>query len=190
VYDDEILTTIKPSVTLVNLTTRQELTSSSDIAIAYAAPEDDEVTTMVISFNDIEAYNGAPVTSFRYDKDDLPDTDYTLKIEIYTALGRHDYVTKRSCAGNENDQSQIHAIIFAHPRLRHQRMRQFIKFERNQFARFEPACPAGIRLRRTLPIRRFGRQQRLLRSQRHPFLRKRNPAGVANYQSSNDTVVI
>lgn len=94
-YDNEILTTIKPSVTLTNLTTRQELTSSSDIAIAYAAPEDDDVMTMVISFNDIEAYNGAPVTSFRYDKDNLPDTDYTLKIEITTALGRHDYVTKR-----------------------------------------------------------------------------------------------
>jgi hypothetical protein len=92
---DQVLTSIKPSVALTNLTTKQELTSSSDILIAYEAPNDDEVTSMVISFNDIEAYDGLPVTSFHYDKSYLPDTDYTLKIEINTVLGRHDYVTKR-----------------------------------------------------------------------------------------------
>ncbi|MFA5235382.1 MAG: hypothetical protein WC399_00810 [Bacilli bacterium] len=95
VYDDEILTVIKPSVTLPGLRTKQELTSSSDIAIDYVAPEGDEVTSMSISFGDIQAYDGIPVTTFRYDKDNLPDTDYTMKIEITTALGRHDYVTKR-----------------------------------------------------------------------------------------------
>ena len=38
-----------------------------------------------------------PIT-FSYDKIFLPDTDYTLKIEIETEKGMKDYVTKRVVA--------------------------------------------------------------------------------------------
>ncbi|MDP3130129.1 MAG: hypothetical protein Q8N15_02220, partial [Bacillota bacterium] len=83
------------SVTLSGLSSRAELTSSSVIAIGYAAPKGDEVTAMQISFGGIVVYDGVPITSFSYDKALLPDTDYTMKITITTRAGRTDSVTKR-----------------------------------------------------------------------------------------------
>ncbi|HAQ56231.1 MAG TPA: hypothetical protein DCR44_02340 [Acholeplasmatales bacterium] len=83
------------SVNLSGLSSRAELTSSSVIAIGYAAPKGDEVTAMQISFGGIVVYDGVPITSFSYDKALLPDTDYTMKITITTRAGRTDSVTKR-----------------------------------------------------------------------------------------------
>ncbi len=83
------------AVNLTNIVTRQQLTSSSAINIETLTPADDEVVNMTISFNDIIVYDGVPVMVFHYDKNMLPNTDYTLKIEITSEKGHRDYVTKR-----------------------------------------------------------------------------------------------
>ncbi|MFA5481152.1 MAG: hypothetical protein WC282_02040, partial [Bacilli bacterium] len=69
--------------------------SASAISFNTHAPFGDEVTNMKIFFGDILAYDGLPLTEFSYDKALLADTDYTLKVEIITANGLRDYVTKR-----------------------------------------------------------------------------------------------
>jgi len=91
----EPLAMLQASVNFTDLTTRQELTDQSDILLETETPKGDSVTSMKISFGNIVAYEGEAVTSFRYDKTLLPDTDYTLKVEITTAKGLTDYVTKR-----------------------------------------------------------------------------------------------
>ena len=87
----------RPAVN-VNLHSRQQLTSSSVIPISFIAGKNDKVVKMKISFGDIVVYEGEPLESFSYDKIFLPDTDYTLKIEIETEKGMKDYVTKRVVA--------------------------------------------------------------------------------------------
>lgn len=89
--------TYKPSVE-VDIRSRQTLYSNTDINIRYSAGKDDSVTAMKIYFGDILVYDGEPIETFRYDKNLLPDTDYTMKIEIQTAKGGYDYVTKRVVA--------------------------------------------------------------------------------------------
>ncbi len=91
----EILTRYDAAVTLPNLVARQELTQSSEIAISYQAPRGDEVTDMAIYFDDILAYQGAPLEMYQYDKALLPDTDYTLRIVVTTRDGRTDTTSKR-----------------------------------------------------------------------------------------------
>jgi len=93
--DGEVLGKAHAAVNMPNIVTRQELTSSSDIQIETSIPNDDEVVNMKISFGTIIAYEGTPLSTYRYNKAQLPDTDYTLKIEIETAQGHYDYVTKR-----------------------------------------------------------------------------------------------
>ena len=87
----------RPAVN-VNLHSRQQLTSSSVIPVSFAAGKNDKVVKVRISFGDIVVYEGAPLENFSYDKSLLPDTDYTLKIEIETERGLKDYVTKRVVA--------------------------------------------------------------------------------------------
>ena len=82
----------------VGLRSRQQLTSSSVIPVSFAAGKNDKVVKMRISFGDIVVYEGDPLENFSYDKSLLPDTDYTLKIEIETERGLKDYVTKRVVA--------------------------------------------------------------------------------------------
>jgi hypothetical protein len=89
------LSRYQASVNFENLNTRQELTSSSVIKIETYAPKNDEIVTMRIFFGDIMAYEGLPISEFSYQKSILPDTDYTLKVEITTQNGLVDYVTKR-----------------------------------------------------------------------------------------------
>jgi hypothetical protein len=95
VIADQLIAKKQASVNLVNISTRQELTSSSDINIAMSSPLNDEVVNMKVYFGSILAYDGEPLTTYRYNKALLPDTDYTMRIEILTAQGRSDYVTKR-----------------------------------------------------------------------------------------------
>lgn len=95
VIADELIARKQAAVNLTNITTRQELTSSSDINIAMSAPLDDEIVNMKVYFGDILAYDGEPLATYRYNKALLPDTDYTMRIEILTAQSRYDYVTKR-----------------------------------------------------------------------------------------------
>lgn len=85
----------RSAVNFENLTTRAELTSSSVITLATSLPRDDQITNMKISFGSILAYDGAAISEFSYDKSVLPDTDYTMKVEITTARGLYDYVSKR-----------------------------------------------------------------------------------------------
>ena len=87
----------KPAVE-VNLRSKQSITTSTDISIDCSVGKGDSVKTMKIYFGDILVYEGEPIKTFRYDKSLLPDTDYTLKIEIETANGSKDYVTKRVVA--------------------------------------------------------------------------------------------
>lgn len=102
--DDQILVggvvigTYKPSVNITNLSSRQELTSSSDIRFTYQANRGDEVVRMQIYFGSILAYDGAPLAVYRYDKSKLPDTDYTMKVIITTSAGRTDVASKRVVA--------------------------------------------------------------------------------------------
>ena len=93
--NNERISEYQAAVNFVDLSTRAELTSASVISFETAAGKDDEVTNMKIFFGDILAYDGEPVSEFSYQKSLLPDTDYTMKVEITTALGRTDYVTKR-----------------------------------------------------------------------------------------------
>ncbi len=93
--NDLVIAEYKASVNIPDIHSRQELTSNSILNIEYFAPRKDEVSTMKIYFDDILAYDGRPLSEFSYDKSILPDTDYTLKIEITTKNGLTDYVTKR-----------------------------------------------------------------------------------------------
>jgi hypothetical protein len=90
-----VIAEYKASVNILDIHSRQELTSNSILNVEYFAPLKDEVSTMKIYFDDILAYDGRPLTEFSYDKSILPDTDYTLKIEITTKNGLTDYATKR-----------------------------------------------------------------------------------------------
>ncbi len=92
---ENILNKKHPAVEFLNINTRQELTEDSPIKIAYTGLHDDDVINMKIYFGSILAYDGEPVTTFYYEKDILPDTDYTLKIVIETNNGLTDYVTKK-----------------------------------------------------------------------------------------------
>jgi len=92
---DVVIARYRAAVNLIGLVSRQELTEASIITIASYAPKGDEVVRMQIAFNEIQVYDGIPVTAFQYDKATLPDTDYTMKITITTRDGRVDYVTKR-----------------------------------------------------------------------------------------------
>ncbi|MFA5443128.1 MAG: hypothetical protein WC286_04570, partial [Bacilli bacterium] len=93
--NDRILSRYQASVNFVDLSTRAELTSSSIIAFETFSPVNDEVVNMKILFGDILVYDGEPLSDFSYQKSMLPDTDYTLKVEITTRQGLSDYATKR-----------------------------------------------------------------------------------------------
>jgi len=91
----DVIARYQAAVNLIGLSSRQELTSASVLSIACETPKNDTVVNMTISFNEIEVYSGAAITSFSYDKNMLPDTDYTLKVTITTQNGLTDSVTKR-----------------------------------------------------------------------------------------------
>ncbi|MCK7484300.1 MAG: hypothetical protein MZU97_01155 [Bacillus subtilis] len=80
--NDVIVAQYQVAVSLPNLSSRQELTSASNIQIAYSSPSNDSITRMDIYFGTILVYSGVPITSFRYNKSLLPDTDYTLRVLI------------------------------------------------------------------------------------------------------------
>ncbi len=92
---DEQIARYQAAVNLTNITTRQQLTSATDITMSYEAPLNDEISSMRIYFGDILVYEGTPITTYRYNKSQLPNTDYTLKVEIESQHGLTDYVTKR-----------------------------------------------------------------------------------------------
>ncbi len=83
------------AVDIIGLEPMQQLTEDTDIILDYETIKNDEVINMKIYFNEILAYDGIPIDIFNYDKQDLPDTDYTLKVVITTANGLTDYQTKR-----------------------------------------------------------------------------------------------
>ena len=93
--DEQVIAKYQASVNILNLSPMQQLTSSSEINFNYFAPQNDEITNMKIYFNDILVYDGIPISSYSYDKADLPDTDYTLKVVVQTTSGLTDYATKR-----------------------------------------------------------------------------------------------
>ena len=93
--NDTVIAQYGAAVNILNLSSRQELTSSSVIRLNMFAPRKDQIVNMRILFNEIEVYNGLPITEFSYDKSLLKDTDYTLKVEITTGNGLTDYTTKR-----------------------------------------------------------------------------------------------
>jgi hypothetical protein len=93
-----VVGTYQSAVNILNLSSRQELTASSDIRFSYQAPKGDEVVRMQIYFGTILAYDGAPLQTYRYDKSKLPDTDYTMKVVITTSSGRSDVASKRVVA--------------------------------------------------------------------------------------------
>jgi hypothetical protein len=108
VLGGEVLAKKKPSINLPGFTEvteqqpRQLLSSPTDIAFDLEAPADDEIVHMKISFGDNVEYDGAALDSFHYDKSaltvPLANTDYTLRVDITTASGATDYVTKRIVA--------------------------------------------------------------------------------------------
>jgi len=83
------------AVNIIGINPMQTLTTSSDIFFTYSTSLDDEVVNMKIYFNEILAYDGIPISVFNYDKSILPDTDYTLRVEITTSNGLTDYATNR-----------------------------------------------------------------------------------------------
>jgi hypothetical protein len=93
--DRKIFSRYQAAVNFVDLSTRAELTSSSVLRFETFTPIDDEVINMKISFGSILAYDGEPLSEFSYQKSMLPDTDYTLRVDIETKNGLRDYVTKR-----------------------------------------------------------------------------------------------
>ncbi len=83
------------AVNILNITPMQQLTEDSNINLSYYSSKDDEVVNMKIYFNELLLYDGVPITEFSYDKSQLPNTDYTLKVTITTDNGLKDYSTKR-----------------------------------------------------------------------------------------------
>jgi hypothetical protein len=102
VLGDEILAAKKPSINFTNVATRQTLSSPADLAFDLEAPAADAIVNMKIRFGDNVEYDGPAVDSFHYDKSaltvPLANTDYTLRVDITTASGATDYVTKRVVA--------------------------------------------------------------------------------------------
>ncbi|NLN80640.1 MAG: hypothetical protein GX132_04575 [Erysipelotrichia bacterium] len=84
-----------PAINFSNLTTRDSLTASSEIYFDIYEYDEDEVEVMTISFGDIVVYEGEKLDKFSYQKSMLPNTDYTLKVEIKTKNNLKDYVSKR-----------------------------------------------------------------------------------------------
>ncbi|MFA5421175.1 MAG: hypothetical protein WC344_00060 [Bacilli bacterium] len=95
IADGNLLSRYQAAVNFVGLSTRQQLTASSVIVLETFCPTGDEIANMKISCGNIVIYDGEPISEFSYDKSLLPDTDYTLKVEITTQKGLSDYVTKR-----------------------------------------------------------------------------------------------
>ncbi|TVP93732.1 MAG: hypothetical protein EA374_08655 [Acholeplasmatales bacterium] len=92
------ISALRAAVNLPNLETRQSITSSYDIRFDTHVPEGDEVVRMRLFFNEIEVYDGPILEAFRYNKSDLPDTDYTFRVEITTRQGLIDTASKRIIA--------------------------------------------------------------------------------------------
>jgi hypothetical protein len=95
IANGETIARFRAAVNFIDLPSRKELTENDKIQIEYFAPKNDRVINMKIFFNEIMAYDGDPLTEFNYNKLLLPDTDYTMRVEIVTASGLTDYVTKR-----------------------------------------------------------------------------------------------
>lgn len=93
--DGNKISQYRAAINFVDLSTRAELTSSSIIRFSSYLPIGDAISNMKIYFGDILAYDGEPIEEYSYQKSMLPDTDYTMKVEITTARGLVDYVTKR-----------------------------------------------------------------------------------------------
>ncbi len=93
--NDVVITKYQAAINIMNLSSRQSLTEESDIIFSSSFPQGDSVVNMKIFFNEILVYDGPYLNSYNYDKSDLPDTDYTLRVEIITADGLQDSASKR-----------------------------------------------------------------------------------------------
>jgi hypothetical protein len=96
--NDFVIAQFQIGVSIINLSSRQELTSDSDIIIQYSSPRFDEISEMKIYFGETLVYSGAAITLFRYDKSKLPNTDYTLKVVVQSESGKIDVASKRVIA--------------------------------------------------------------------------------------------
>jgi hypothetical protein len=83
----------------VNITSpghsRYQLQTNDVIRFSYSIPKNDEITRMVVYYGDIIAYDGIAVNEIPYNKNILPDTDYVLKVIIYTKNGLRDQSSSR-----------------------------------------------------------------------------------------------
>lgn len=92
------LSSERVAVSLPNLSVRQSITSSYDIAIHSQSGKHDSILEMVIYFNELEMYRGVPVQTFRYNKALLPDTDYTIRVVITSQKGKVGVASQRIVA--------------------------------------------------------------------------------------------
>jgi hypothetical protein len=93
--NDILITKYQAAINILNLRSRQELTQETEIFFSNSVPLSDSIVNMKIYFNEIKVYDGSYLDSYYYDKADLPDTDYTLRVEIITADGLKDSASKR-----------------------------------------------------------------------------------------------
>jgi hypothetical protein len=97
--NDTVVASFQASVNIVSPGhTRFVLRPSDVIRIAFDTPKADEITLMRISFNEIVVYEGEALNLYNYDKSLLPDTDYELKVEIWTKNNLYDQSSTRIIA--------------------------------------------------------------------------------------------
>lgn len=93
--NDTLIAKYQAAINITNIGSRQELNENSIIEFSYSVPLDDSIKNMKIYFNEILVYDGSLIESFSYDKSDLPDTDYTMRVQITTSNGLTDVASKR-----------------------------------------------------------------------------------------------
>ena len=95
VVNSTVIAKYQASVNILELKSMQLLNQDTDILFNYFSPFGDNVANMKIYFDNILVYDGVPIKIYRYDKNELANTDYTMKVVITTTNGLTDYATKR-----------------------------------------------------------------------------------------------
>jgi hypothetical protein len=98
-FNEQAIARKNAAINILNLNSRQEISSETEIMFSSYVPKNDSINNMKIYFNEILVYDGGYISSYNYDKSDLPDTDYTMRVIITTNNGLTDTASKRLICG-------------------------------------------------------------------------------------------
>jgi hypothetical protein len=97
--DDYILSKYQAAINITSPGySRFTLRNQDVIRLNYHVPKGDEIELMLVYYNDILAYEGSFIAEVPYNKSILQNSDYTLRVIIYTKNGLRDISSTRVIA--------------------------------------------------------------------------------------------